>query len=129
MQGNSGWPRELVAVELATTAESVARYSDLTADFNPIHLDADFAARTPFGRPIAQGTMALNLIIEAIERTFSGMPEGAAIDTRFIKPMPVGVILTAGGTLKDETTGTYDVFIETDAGERALEGICTLARP
>jgi len=119
-------PRELAIVEMMTGPDAVARYAALTADFNPIHLDPDFAAKTSFGRPIVHGTLGLNLVIEAIERTFGGVPERLALDTRFIRPLPVGSSIRAGGVLRDDAAGTYDIFVETMAGERAVEGTCTV---
>ncbi len=119
-------PRELAIVEMMTGPDTVARYAALTADYNPIHLDPDFAAKTAFGRPIVHGTLGLNLVIEAIERTFGEVPESLALDTRFVRPLPVGESIRAGGTLRDAAAGTYDIFVETMAGERAVEGTCTV---
>src|SRR5258708_32321246 len=40
------------------TSEDVKLYARLTGDRNPLHFDADFAARTRFGRRGAQGGIA-----------------------------------------------------------------------
>lgn len=119
-------PRELAVVEMLTGPDTVARYAALTADYNPIHLDPGFAAGTAFGRPITHGTLGLNLVVEAIERTFGGVPESLALDTRFVRPVPVGAGIRAGGRLRDAVAGTYDIFVETMTGERAVEGTCTV---
>lgn len=34
-------------------------YAKLTNDFNPIHIDRDYAMTTEFGRPVAQGVLIL----------------------------------------------------------------------
>lgn len=120
-------PRELAVVEMVTGPDTVARYAALTADYNPIHLDPDFAAGTAFGRPIVHGTLGLNLVVEAIERTFGEIPGSLALDARFVRPVPVGASIRAGGSLRDAAAGIYDVFVETSAGERAVEGTCTVA--
>jgi len=73
------------------------------------------------------GTLGLNLIIQAIERTFEGLPEKFALDLRFVRPVPVGSTIGAGGQLRDAPTGTYDVHVETQAGERVVEGTCTIS--
>jgi acyl dehydratase len=44
------------------TQAEVAQYADLVGDHNPVHLDAEFAARTPFGRPIAHGLLVASLL-------------------------------------------------------------------
>jgi len=121
-------PRELVAVSLVAGPHEVARYAELTADFNPIHLDPAFAAGTTFGRPIIHGTLGLNLVIEAIERTFGGLPDDVSVEVRFVKPVPVGSAIRAGGYLRSLEAGTYEIYVETASGERAVEGTCTIGR-
>lgn len=123
---NAPLPPELAVVSLVASPDAAARYAELTADFNPIHLDAGFAARTSFGRPIAHGTMALNLVVESLERTFGVLPRGVHIEVRFVAPVPVGSTIRAGGHLTDQGAGTYEIFVETQAGERAVQGTCTL---
>jgi 3-hydroxybutyryl-CoA dehydratase len=43
------------------TAADVAAFADLTGDRSPIHLDPEFARRTPFRRCIAHGLLGLSL--------------------------------------------------------------------
>ncbi len=124
-QSGMDLPRELRTATLKPDAAMVRQYAELTADFNPIHLDANFAASTPFQTPIVHGTMSLNLLMRAIEDTFGGTMPAADIDARFIKPVPVGTAIRAGGVL-DPATGTYQLFVETDAGQRAIEGTLSL---
>ena len=121
-------PASLAPLELATSAETTRAYAGLTADFNPIHLDPEFAAGTMFGRPIIHGTMALNLVLEAARRTLEPAHECRSLDIRFIKPSPVGETIRAGGTLTNAATGTYEVFVETAAGLRTLQGTLIAGR-
>ncbi len=46
--------------ELATrfTQEQVDAFAGCSLDNNPIHIDAEYAAKTPFGRPIVHGFFA-----------------------------------------------------------------------
>lgn len=37
----------------------VSRFAGLTGDFNPLHIDAEFAKTTPFGEPVAHGILTL----------------------------------------------------------------------
>src|SRR5262245_116677 len=41
------------------TESDIAQYAGLSGDFNPIHIDHEFAKTTPFGRPIAHGLLVL----------------------------------------------------------------------
>lgn len=102
---------------LAVSEEMLAPYGALTRDGNPIHTDARFAARTPYGRCIAHGTLSLNALWRSIEASFP--PEVAAqaeIDVRFTAPVFPGETLTGGGARRPD--GTWDVWVR--AGERTV---------
>lgn len=46
----------------AVTAEMVEDYARITGDYNPLHFDEDFTARTRFKRLMAQGGIATGLL-------------------------------------------------------------------
>lgn len=121
-------PEAIVPLELVTSAQRARAYAELTADFNPIHTDPEFAANTMFGQPIIHGTMALNLVLEAVRRSPGPALECCSLEIRFIAPSPVGETIRAGGTLSDRAGGIYDVFVETENGVRTLEGVMVVGR-
>jgi acyl dehydratase len=43
------------------TETDVVNFAGLSGDFNPIHMDHEFARTTPFRRPIAHGLLVLSL--------------------------------------------------------------------
>ena len=47
---------------LRLTAEHVRLYGEITGDHNPLHFDAEFAARTKFGRLVVQGGLTTGLL-------------------------------------------------------------------
>lgn len=47
------------------TAELIHSYADLIGDRYWLHIDDDCAANTPYGRPIAHGTLVLGLMSRA----------------------------------------------------------------
>ena len=120
-------PDTIAPLELATSPDTAQAYGELTFDFNPIHVDPEFAAQSIFGQCISHGTMALNLAIEACERTFGTAVDLTSLKIRFSRPMPVGQTLTAGGQLTDPATGTYDIWVTLPDGTRTLEGSITAA--
>ena len=84
-------PAVLQTCSLLVTAEAIQTYGELTNDFNPLHVDAEFAAKTPMGRQIAHGTMSLCLIFQCIQRNFGGAAlANVALDVRFVKPVFIG---------------------------------------
>ena len=97
------WPASLSPASMVSTSETVAAYAELTNDFNPIHLDAAFAATTPFGRPIVHGTWSLNALGLAMAATFApDVTARADLDLQFVAPVFVGETIHAGGERRDE---------------------------
>ena len=54
------------------TQQDVQTFADLTGDDNPLHLDAAFAATTPFKRPIMHGMLSASVFAKVFGRDFGG---------------------------------------------------------
>lgn len=81
---------------LEITQDRVNQFADATDDHQFIHVDADKAARTPFGGTIAHGFLTLSLIPFLTAETapnFEGLVMGinyGSDKVRFLQPVPVG---------------------------------------
>jgi len=118
---------ELHTVSLTVTEEVIRAYAELTNDFNPIHLDAEFAAKTPMGRPIAHGTLSLCLIWQCLERNF-GAEVLADLDlqVRFIQPVYVGDVITACCQATEAAPDQHKVSVHGQDGSKRIVGTVTL---
>ncbi|MPN48512.1 hypothetical protein SDC9_196120 [bioreactor metagenome] len=113
----------LTTSQLLVTAEAIQTYAELTNDFNPLHVDADFAAKTPMGRQIAHGTMSLCLIFQCIQRNFGGsVLAGVDLDVRFVKPVFIGDTVIAGGEPSAEQPGQWNVWVRGEDGVDRIVG-------
>jgi len=54
------------------TQDDVRTFAELTGDDNPLHLDADYAATTPFKRPIMHGMLSASVFARVFGRNFGG---------------------------------------------------------
>ena len=118
---------KLTDVSLTVDQAKIRQYAEITDDFNPIHLDAEFAARTPMKGVIAHGTMSMNLIWQAIAATFgTDAAVGAELDIRFIRPVRLGDVVTAGGEALSEGGGRFKVWVRNQAGDPVIEGMGTI---
>ena len=50
----------------------VCTFAELTGDDNPLHLDAEYAATTPFKRPIMHGMLSASVFARVFGRNFGG---------------------------------------------------------
>lgn len=116
----------LRTASLTVTAETVRSYAELTDDFNPIHLDAEFAAKTVMGRPIAHGTMSLCLLWQCLQRNFGAQAFSELnLDVRFVKPVYIGDVVTAGGQRSETVAGQYDLWVRGQDGSDRIVGTAT----
>lgn len=119
--------RTLPAATLRVTADVIRAYAELTQDFNPLHLDPDFAAKTPMGRVIAHGTLSINLVCQSLLEAFGPAAlDDAEVDIRFVKPVGVGEELTAGGS-SDADPLLFAVWVRGADGEDRLAGSVRVA--
>lgn len=86
------------------SAQDVAHFAELSGDFDPIHMNDEYAARSRYGRRIAHGILgmaplsAASSIISkrATERGAPGVSVSLGYDRiRFLKPVYIGDTLTA----------------------------------
>jgi len=112
-------------LSLQTNAQMIAAHASLVQDFNPLHLDADFAAATAFGAPIVHGSLMLNLLTEAIERSYPQLIVKSRIAVRFAAPVLVGDTITAGGASVEGRNGAFDVWVTRSDGTKVVTGTLT----
>ena len=78
------------------TEADIVLYAGLTGDQNPLHMDAVYAAQTPFGRRIAHGMLTAGLISAVLGNVLPG--PGAVYlsqSLRFQAPVHIGDTITA----------------------------------
>jgi acyl dehydratase len=83
-------------------ADAVAVFVDAVGDYNPIHSDAQYAARTPFKAPIAPGVFTAGLISAVIGTQLPG--PGAIYlsqSLKFVRPVMFGDVITARVTIEE----------------------------
>jgi len=74
------------------TEDDVAKFADLTGDYDRLHTDKDFASQTPFGRPIAHGLLGLSFVA-GISSTSPAMDTVAFVgvsNSSFLHPIYFG---------------------------------------
>jgi acyl dehydratase len=76
--------------------EDLQKYAEITGDYNPLHFDDAFAARTRFGRRVAQGGITAGLLNALVAMDLPG--PGTVFMSQSISyraPVYVGDVLAA----------------------------------
>jgi 3-hydroxybutyryl-CoA dehydratase len=104
-------------------------YASLTSDYNPIHIDAHFAAQTRFGLPIAHGTLILAPIWEALDALLGlrGL-EGARAMVKFLRPVKVNSEVRIEGRLVKSSSreASYEFTVRNEDGELLVNVLVVL---
>jgi len=80
------------------TQEKINLYAEASGDFNPIHVDESFAAKTPFGGTIAHGMLSLAYVSEMMTLAFGrSWQAGGKLRAKFKDSARPGDTLTITG--------------------------------
>ena len=95
-------PQKIPSLTKEVTQDQIGRYAAVSGDFNPMHLDPAYAAKTPFGRTIAHGMLLVGFISELMTRSFGRRwLEGGRLRVRFKSPAYPGDRLTISGVMRE----------------------------
>lgn len=120
---------ELNPVRKQITQEKINQYAEASGDFNPLHIDPDFAKGTFYGGTIAHGLLSLAYISEMMTKAFAkGWLAGGKLTVSFLAPVRPGDTITARGLVKQkkEEGGqrqvVCEVYCENQKGEKVVSG-------
>ncbi|MBK7393255.1 MAG: MaoC family dehydratase [Chloracidobacterium sp.] len=99
------------------TDELIRAFAEVSGDYNPIHLDEEFAKTTRFGRRIAHGMLSGAFISAVLGYEFEARKIVYLSQTmRFVAPVFIDDTITTTGTVTN---------IREEKGIVTLETVCT----
>ncbi|NYT22151.1 MaoC family dehydratase N-terminal domain-containing protein [Alcaligenaceae bacterium] len=93
------------------TEADVVNFAGLSADYNALHVDAEFAGRTPHGGRIAHGLLVLAVasglctrlpVMKFLESSILGLKD---LSCRFLKPCKIGDTIRVRLSIEEKTPG------------------------
>ena len=125
----------LPIVERVITQEGLVRYAEASGDYNPLHLEPEFAAGTQFGAVIAHGMLTMAFISQMMTLAFGrDWLETGRLKVRFKVPAYLGdSVRTSGEVVKEESSDgrrrvECSVALTNDRGEELISGTATVMR-
>lgn len=116
------------------TDAHIVSFAGLTGDFNPVHVDAEYAQQSMFGERICHGMLMAGLI-----STVLGMqlPGSNAIylgqDLKFTAPVKIGDTVTVTATVTEKRDDKRIIKLRTTVsnqkGELVVDGSAVVKKP
>lgn len=112
---------------LTLTAQHVKTFAELTGDYNPLHFDEDFTARTKFKKLVVQGGLTTGLLHALVAMDLPG-PGTVFLsqDWKFTAPVFIGDTISAEAEVLSihatKPVTQLRVVITRQTGEVVLEG-------
>src|SRR5689334_22516806 len=107
------------------TDELIRKFADVSGDYNPIHLDEEFAKNTRFGRRIAHGMLSGAFISAVLGYEFKERKIVYLSQTmKFVAPVFIGDTATATVTniREDKPIVTLETVVTKNEGQTVVKG-------
>ncbi len=107
------------------TSEAVELFAKATGDFNPVHVDAEFASKTMFKKPIAHGMLSGSLFSTVFGTVYPG--EGSIYlkqSLTFTKPVYIDEELSVKVEVTKIDEAKKYVYFATTAADSTGDLVC-----
>ena len=109
------------------TEADVVNYAGLSGDFNPVHIDAEYAAQSMFKERISHGMLVAGLISAVLGTRLPG-PNSIYLgqELKFTAPVKIGDTVTAHASVTekrdDKQIITMRTWVTNQRGETVIDG-------
>ena len=118
---------DTASISKTISEADIVAFSEISGDHNPLHLDAEFAARSRFGRRIAHGALVSSLISNVIGNSLPG--QGSiylSSSLKFRAPAFIDDTITATATIssirEDKPIYVLECVCSNQHGEIVCQG-------
>ena len=119
-----------ISYTTTVTDKMVNQFAEMSGDFNPVHMDEEYAKGTRFGKRIAHGMISGALISRTLATDLG--PGGIYLgqSMKFVNPIFIGDIVTVDLIVKSMREKSGIALIETNVtkstGEICVKGEATI---
>lgn len=123
---------ELKSLTRAITQDVIDAYAGAVNDFNPIHVDQEYAKRSMFGSTTAHGFLLVAYLGTMLRQNFGpDWFKGSRLGVRFRRPAKPGDDLSLGGVVDQITDRglVATVWVKNQQGKEIITGQAEIAAP
>jgi 3-hydroxybutyryl-CoA dehydratase len=116
------------------SAQDVKQFAEIVGDLNPVHIDAEFAAKTSFKKRIVHGAFLGGLISKVLGMDFPGqgtiyISQNSVFKRPVFVDTKVLVEIKVTQVIREKRRLVLDTTILNEAGEVCLGGSATVWLP
>lgn len=113
------------------TEHDVYTFAGVSGDFNPVHVNEEFAKKTPFKGRIAHGMLGASFISTVLGTLLPGIGTiYLGQELRFTRPIRIGDTVTATAEVAemrdDKKIVTLKTIVTNQNGEKVIDGKATV---
>ena len=121
---------KLTEKRVTITQATIDGYADLSGDYNPIHVDEQFAAKTQFGGRIAHGMLGVALINSALAHDLGAdWNKNAEAKFKFKKPIKAGETVKITGIIRTKNADKMVIDVDCYKADDEVAISATIAIP
>lgn len=117
-------------IQRGITQEKINKWAEVSVDFNPLHVDPEFAKTSQFGSTISHGTLTITYLMEMLTRWMGKgwLKGGQLLGVRFVAPVRPGDSVRPKGKVVDkrEEKGKKlvecEIWLENQDGTKLITG-------
>ena len=121
---------DVIRDSVTVTDEMVQLFAKATGDYNPIHMDEEYAKKTRFGRRIAHGMLTGGFISQVLAMKVHNEGIYLSQNMKFMKPVFIGDTLHAEVTLTNFRhrigVATFETNVKNQQGDFVVKGEATI---
>jgi len=114
------------SLSVKVTDKMIHQFAEMSGDYNPIHLNDDYAKTTRFGKRIAHGMIVGALISRTLNDKIGGGGVYLAQNMKFVNPVfiddTIVIELTITGLRKEKGIATVETIAKKQTGEVVVKG-------
>jgi 3-hydroxybutyryl-CoA dehydratase len=105
---------ETASVSKTITEADIINFAGTIGDFNPIHLNSEYAKTTMFGERIAHGMLTASFISTLVGTCLPGINAlYLSQEVKFVKPVRIGDTITAHGEVIEKMDAKQRLTLKT----------------
>lgn len=113
-----------ILVKEPITRVQLAQYAGASGDFNPIHIDEEFAKNSPLKGVIAHGMLSMGFLSDYAEKLAGANGEIKTIKVQFRSIVRLGDVITCEASLldADKDKKTFEIRAKNQNGDIVVKG-------